>query len=102
MSTLSNSTVAVSSSEQEELDAVTSLLVQHPCLVEAYQKLRQALTLPDGYGILLVVGPPGGGKRALASACGASVPLGPSLLSPSGEAVRRGRFRLLRWLPVVA
>src|SRR3954466_10499445 len=95
MSTLSNSTVAVSSSEQEELDAVTSLLVQHPCLVEAYQKLRQALTLPDGYGILLVVGPPGVGKSALASACRASVPLGPALLSAVGRSSSSGAIPIV-------
>lgn len=78
MTALPSNMVAVSSRAQKELDAVTSIFVQHPHLIQADQKLRQALTVPDGYGILLVVGPPGVGKSALASACGPAVPLGPS------------------------
>ncbi len=85
MTPIQRNTVPVSASEQKELEAVTSLFVQHPYLVEAYQKLRQALTLPDGYGILLVVGPPGVGKSALASTCRETVPLGASLSSAIGQ-----------------
>jgi hypothetical protein len=59
---------------QKEIEAVTALFVQHPYLVEAHKKVRQALMLPEGYGVLLVVGPPGVGKSALASACRAADP----------------------------
>jgi hypothetical protein len=85
MTALPSNPVGVSPAAQKELDAVTCLLVQHPHLIDAYQKVRQALTVPDGYGILLVVGPPGVGKSALASASQTSVPLG-----PSAPAVGRG------------
>jgi len=54
---------------QKEIEAVLSLVVPHPFLLDAHKKVRQALKLPEGYGVLLVVGPPGVGKSALASAC---------------------------------
>ena len=95
---------------QKELKAVTKAFVEHSFLVDAYMKIRQALMLPEGYGVVLVVGPAGVGKSALASACaaaqapapGSSLP--PLLLpSPPGSipivsvAARTGTTFMSRW-----
>ena len=59
---------------QKEIIALKDCFVPHPFLLAAHKKVRQALLLPEGYGVVLVVGPPGAGKSALAAACRVSNP----------------------------
>ena len=54
---------------QKELVELTGCFVPHPALMAAHKKVRQALMRPQGYGVVLMVGPPGAGKTALAVAC---------------------------------
>ena len=102
--------IASLSTAQKELKAVTTAFVEHTFLVDAYMRIRQALMLPEGYGVVLVVGPAGVGKSALASACAAAQDPAPGsslppLLLPSlpgsipivSVAARTGATFMSRW-----
>jgi len=73
---------ATSSGAQQELELVSSVLLEHPVLVDAYKKVHQALMLPEGYGVVLVVGPAGVGKSALAAVCASNKPRHPASSLP--------------------